>query len=83
VLVSFASEPGAQGQPHEDFVAAAPHMIVLLGGAGTPDGLDTGCVHGVPWFTRQLGASLMRTATWAPLLSPLAFLTSLLTASAP
>jgi Protein phosphatase 2C len=61
VLVSFASEPGSKGQPNEDFVAAAPDMIVLLDGAGTPDGLDSGCVHGVPWFTRQLGTMLLRT----------------------
>jgi hypothetical protein len=64
VLVSFASAPGVQGQPNEDFVAATPDVMVLLDGAGTPDGLDNGCVHGVPWFTRQLGASLLRTATW-------------------
>jgi hypothetical protein len=60
VLVSFASEPGVQGQPNEDFVAATPDMIVLLDGAGIPDGLDSGCVHGVPWFTRQLGMMVLR-----------------------
>lgn len=61
MLVSFASEPGIQGQPSEDFVAATPDMIVLLDGAETPDGLDSGCVHGVPWFTRQLGMTVLRT----------------------
>ena len=57
--VQLAAEPGAPGRPNEDFAAAAPGIAVLLDGAGTPPGRDTGCAHGVAWYARALGGLLL------------------------
>jgi hypothetical protein len=54
-----ASAPGADGVANEDFAAATGTAAVLLDGATTPPGYDTGCVHGVAWFARTLGALLL------------------------
>ncbi|MFD7610958.1 protein phosphatase 2C domain-containing protein [Streptomyces sp. NPDC059828] len=59
--VSFASSP-RPGRENEDFVIASPDVAVVLDGAGIPDGLSTGCLHGVPWFVQQLGTDLHRRA---------------------
>ncbi|MFC4563660.1 protein phosphatase 2C domain-containing protein [Nocardiopsis mangrovi] len=32
---------------------------MLLDGASTPAGVETGCVHGVAWYTRRLGGLLL------------------------
>ncbi|TMR99352.1 protein phosphatase 2C domain-containing protein [Nonomuraea basaltis] len=56
--VTFATE-AAPGWPNEDFVAAAPDAVVLLDGAGTPPGSDSGCSHGVAWYSRTLGSTLL------------------------
>jgi len=63
VLVVFASIPAKPNQPNEDFVAATPVAVVLLDGAGTPKGSESGCVHGVTWFVRRLGSSLLASMT--------------------
>jgi hypothetical protein len=44
---------------NEDFAAASATAAVLLDGATTPPGYETGCVHGVAWFARTLGALLL------------------------
>jgi hypothetical protein len=59
LLVSLATVPSSPDRENEDFVAATPHAAVLLDGAGTPDGSDSGCVHGVAWYVRELGAALL------------------------
>jgi Protein phosphatase 2C len=59
VLIVFDSLPAKTGQPNEDFVAATPDAVVLLDGAGTPTGSESGCVHGVGWFVRRLGSALL------------------------
>ncbi|MGV9534714.1 protein phosphatase 2C domain-containing protein [Streptosporangium sandarakinum] len=56
--VTFATE-AAPGRPNEDFIAATPDAIVLLDGAGTPAGSESGCVHGVAWYARALGSNLI------------------------
>jgi Protein phosphatase 2C len=57
--VSFATEPGSSSRANEDFIAATPSAVVLLDGAGVPEGLDTGCLHGVRWFVVELGTRLL------------------------
>jgi hypothetical protein len=57
--VSFVTEPGSPSRANEDFIAATPSVVVLLDGAGVPEGLDTGCSHGVSWFTIELGTRLL------------------------
>jgi hypothetical protein len=61
--VSLATEPGRQDRENEDFASASGDVIVLLDGAGTPVGAESGCIHGVAWFTRELGAQLLAEAT--------------------
>ncbi|MFI7225912.1 protein phosphatase 2C domain-containing protein [Nonomuraea angiospora] len=56
--VTFATE-AAPGRPNEDFVAGTPDAAVLLDGAGTPPGSDSGCSHGVAWYSRALGSTLL------------------------
>ncbi|MEU8574845.1 integrase [Streptomyces asoensis] len=66
-LASLSAEPG---QANEDFAAAAFGAAVLLDGASVA-GADTGCMHGVAWFSSTLGGLLLSTITAHPAL-PLA-----------
>ncbi len=63
--VTGVSEP-RPGQQNEDLLATADDLVVVLDGCGTPDSLAgrarRGCVHGVPWYVRSLGAELVRLA---------------------
>ncbi|QMU79763.1 integrase [Streptacidiphilus sp. PB12-B1b] len=58
----MASEAGS-GRANEDFAAVGPGVAVVVDGAGTPDGLPTGCVHGTAWYARQLAVALHARAT--------------------
>jgi hypothetical protein len=66
--IDMTGEPGDPGRPNEDYVSAAlpssgeGGALVLLDGVTPPPG-DTGCVHGVPWFTARLGGALLELAT--------------------
>jgi hypothetical protein len=60
VRVRMATDPGTPGWPNEDFTAATPGAAVLLDGATTvPRDADTGCRHGVAWYSRTLGTTLL------------------------
>jgi hypothetical protein len=61
--VTTATEPGRPDYDNEDFVAASHNSIVLLDGAGTPVGSESGCRHGVAWYSRHLGTTLLNLAT--------------------
>jgi len=61
--VTFASQPAHPGRANEDFIAATPQAVVLLDGAGTPAGVDSGCSHGVAWYSHTLGSTLLATVT--------------------
>ncbi len=63
MLVAFATIPAKPDQANEDFVAATTDAVVLLDGAGTPVGSESGCIHGVTWFVRQLGTALLSSLT--------------------
>ncbi|MFI6509949.1 protein phosphatase 2C domain-containing protein [Streptosporangium sp. NPDC050855] len=56
--ITFATE-AAPGRRNEDFVGTTPEVFVLLDGAGTPDGSGSGCIHGVGWYVRSLGSTLL------------------------
>ncbi|WP_084964577.1 protein phosphatase 2C domain-containing protein [Thermoactinospora rubra] len=60
--VTFATQ-AAPGRPNEDFVAATPDAVVLLDGSGTPPGSESGCSHGVAWYARTLGSTLLAAMT--------------------
>ncbi|MEW2046056.1 integrase [Streptomyces sp. NPDC005476] len=63
--VALASLPAEPGQQNEDFAAAAPGAAVLLDGAGVARA-DTGCAHGIAWFSSTLGGLLLSTITAQP-----------------
>jgi hypothetical protein len=65
--VTMATDSGTPGWPNEDFAAAAPGAAVLLDGATQfPRDADSGCVHGVAWYARTLGAELLAQITAEP-----------------
>jgi hypothetical protein len=59
MLIQVATLPGRDDKPNEDFAGALPSAAVLLDGAGGPSELPSGCIHGTPWYVRQLGARLL------------------------
>ena len=63
--ISYSTRP-APGGVNEDYVTAGPGWAVVLDGATAPSGVDSGCVHDVPWLVRHLaGALSARLATGA------------------
>ncbi|MEV1062751.1 integrase [Streptomyces sp. NPDC050263] len=63
--VTLGSLPAEPGQQNEDFAAAAPGAAVLLDGAGVA-GAETGCAHGIAWFSSTLGGLLLSAITAQP-----------------
>ncbi|MCF4139554.1 integrase [Streptomyces sp. Tue 6430] len=63
--VTLGSLPAEPGRENEDFAAAAPGAAVLLDGAGVANA-ETGCTHGVAWFSAMLGGLLLSTITAHP-----------------
>lgn len=60
-----ATEP-TPGQVNEDFVITGPARALVLDGATTHPEVDTGCIHGVPWFVRHLGIEFALQLTDSP-----------------
>ena len=54
---TYASE-SAPGGVNDDYAVCGPDWAIVLDGATAPAGIDSGCVHGVPWLVRRLAASL-------------------------
>jgi hypothetical protein len=50
------------GRPNEDFVGAAPGVLVLVDGVGIP-GREALCRHGVAWYAHALGAEVLAAAS--------------------
>ncbi|MFJ3580968.1 integrase [Streptomyces sp. NPDC090127] len=63
--VALATLPADPERENEDFAAAAPGAAVLLDGAGVGEA-ETGCRHGVAWFSGTLGSLLLRSITAEP-----------------
>lgn len=63
--VTIATEP-APGHGNEDFAAATANAAVLLDGAGLSGVDDGGCIHGVAWYVRRLGAELIAALAHRP-----------------
>ncbi|MGH3873404.1 MAG: protein phosphatase 2C domain-containing protein [Pseudonocardiaceae bacterium] len=57
--VTFAHAAGSRHHHDEDWIATSPEAVVLLDGLSTPEGLQTGCRHGTPWYVRRLGTQLL------------------------
>lgn len=59
--VSWATDPGSESAPNEDFVLTVPGFAVVLDGVTRAPGTRTGCVHGTPWYVARLAAALAGT----------------------
>jgi hypothetical protein len=55
-VFSLATD-AAPGRPNEDFALASTDLAILVDGGG--DDAGGACAHGVPWYSRQLGAHVM------------------------
>jgi hypothetical protein len=55
-----ATRPGKPTTENEDWCAATSDLLVVLDGATVRT--DTGCHHGIPWYTRKLGAGIIAAA---------------------
>lgn len=60
--VVLGSQPAEPSRENEDFAAAVPGAAVLLDGAGVA-GAETGCEHGIAWFSATLGGLLLSSIT--------------------
>ncbi|MBO0846333.1 MAG: protein phosphatase 2C domain-containing protein [Nocardioides sp.] len=54
----YYSEPSPDHDKNEDFILAGPDFVVVLDGASPIPGIETGCLHDVPWVVRNLAAHL-------------------------
>jgi hypothetical protein len=55
--VTYASE-STPGRVNDDYAICGPDWAVVLDGATAPAGVDSGCIHDVPWLVRHVAASL-------------------------
>lgn len=58
--IRYASDPGSVEKPNEDWFYASPELIVVLDGATART--DTGCRHGVAWYSQHLGETIVKLA---------------------
>jgi Protein phosphatase 2C len=59
VQIVSATSAGSD-KPNEDFAVCGPDWAVLLDGATAPAGVDSGCIHDVPWLVRRLAVATAR-----------------------
>src|ERR1700730_8666821 len=57
--ITYATE-SAPGHVNEDYAICGNEWAVVLDGATAPDGVDSGCIHDVPWLVRHLTAGVAR-----------------------
>lgn len=57
------TETSPTHQVNEDFVLAGQDFVIVLDGATPVAGLETGCIHDVPWLVRRLGLALAQGLT--------------------
>lgn len=57
--ITYATE-SAPGHVNEDYAICGNEWAVVLDGATAPAGVDSGCIHDVPWLVRHLAAGIAR-----------------------
>lgn len=57
--VTYATE-AAPGHVNEDTAVCGDGWAVVLDGATAPDGVDSGCIHDVPWLVRHISAGITK-----------------------
>ena len=58
--ITYASEPGSPEYANEDLAVCGTGWALVLDGATAPDGVESGCIHDVPWLVSQLAAAITR-----------------------
>lgn len=58
MLITQATEASPDVAVNEDLAVSGPHFAVVLDGATQIAGVDTGCIHDVPWLVARLGGRL-------------------------
>ncbi|MEY9935187.1 hypothetical protein ABH926_009858 [Catenulispora sp. GP43] len=56
--VTYVCRQASPQRPNDDFVLAAERFVIVLDGATGPAGVDSGCVHDVPWLVAHLATNL-------------------------
>lgn len=56
--VGYTCQAASSLRPNDDFVLAAERFVIVLDGATAAVGVESGCVHGVPWLVARLGVNL-------------------------
>ena len=64
--VAFATDPGSVQKQNEDAVAATAQIVAVVDGVTAPSGLDTGCIHGTPWYASNLASRVVSVVTQRP-----------------
>jgi len=57
--ITYATE-SAPGHVNEDYAICGNEWAVVLDGATAPAGVNSGCIHDVPWLVRHLAAAVAR-----------------------
>lgn len=57
--ITWATE-STPGRVNEDYAVCGNEWAVILDGATAPPGVESGCIHDVPWLVRQLAAAVTR-----------------------
>src|ERR1051326_6465196 len=58
--IAYATRAANPDVPNDDYVLAAETFALVLDGATAPAGIDSGCIHDVPWLTAQLASHQAR-----------------------
>lgn len=56
--VTYICQAASARRPNDDFVLATETFVIVLDGATEPAGVESGCVHDVPWLVAHLGTNL-------------------------
>ena len=64
--VSYTCQAASPLRPNDDFVLAGERFVIVLDGATAPVGVESGCVHDVPWLVGRLGVNLAALLVGAP-----------------
>jgi hypothetical protein len=57
--ITFATAQGVKDRPNEDFALATSGAALVIDGAGGPAELGSGCIHGTPWYVKNLAMRIM------------------------
>lgn len=56
--ITHATRP-TPGRVNEDYACMGDGWAVILDGATPPKGVDSGCIHDVPWMVHHLAAAIV------------------------